>query len=419
MLSALAALPTDGGVTTAAISKEDAAGANAFAIRLLGQAAKTKPDVALSPWSVRTALGLVGLGAAGTTWDEVRKVTGLDRDPAVAAARLAAGVSGLSALEAVSGQTATGLFVGQEVRPLPAYVALASRVGAAVEAIDFKTGEPARAHINAWADAATGHRIKEVLPPGAVTPLTRLVIANALVMNARWATPFLGDQTFGRPFHEPGGKTTIVPMMFRKTEWVWKHQAAVDAVVLPYKDGRMELVLVVPTALDGLAPVEAALERGGLDPFLSGAAPTELSLYVPAFAQEASWELTDSLKALGLRTAFSGDADLSGIDGTRSLQLGAVHHRVAIELDETGTRAAAVTAAMVMLKGLSMEVPAVLVVDRPFLYFVREKPSGAIVFEGRVVHPTSKHAPVPAATEAVKSEPAHEMALPFGPAHGY
>ena len=122
-----AARVADGGVASDAVPAEDVAAANAFAVRLLRQAAKVQPDVALSPWSVRAVLGLVGVGAAGTTWDELRSVAGFDGDPAVAAGRLGAGTAALAGLEAMSGQSANGLFVGHDTTPLPAYLELATR----------------------------------------------------------------------------------------------------------------------------------------------------------------------------------------------------------------------------------------------------------------------------------------------------
>ncbi len=391
-----AAQGRDGGAD--AVPVEDVAGANAFALRLLRQAAKTQPDVALSPWSVRAVLGLVGVGAAGDTWEELRTVAGFDASQAVTAQRLGEGTAALGKLDAMSGLSANGLFVGHHTKPLPSYLALATTgLGATVESLDFADASAARDHINAWGDRNTGHRVPEVLPADAINDRTRLVATNALAMSAQWQAPFPVDLTAGRPFHGPGGRVTVVPMMSREGRWTWRHDEDFDVVLLPYRGERLELVLVVPTAQDGLESVEARLERQGLEAAVKGVAPEQLSLYLPAFTQEATWELKDALVALGLPTVFSPKADLSGINGAQDLYLAAVHHRVVIDLDETGTRAAAVTAAMLQTKGMLARVPAVLVVDHPFLYFVRERPSGAILFEGRVVNPKSKHAPVPAA----------------------
>ena len=154
--------------------------------------------------------------------------------------------------------------------------------------------------------------------------------------------------------------------------------------MLPYQDDRLSLLVVVPEpgAFDA---VEASLAGPWLDGIVAGLTAQDATYQIPRFTIDTNAPVKDALLALGMQTAFSGAADFSGIDGTRNLFVQDVLHKAFIAVGEKGTEAAAATAVPL---GRSAS-PFTLLADRPFFYFLRDEPTGAILFMGRVMDPTS------------------------------
>jgi serpin B len=379
-------------VTAEAVPPGEGARVAAFTVHLLS---RLPGDVVLSPWAVRTSLGLAALGARGTTLEELKVAAQLDADPETSARQLGLTTRALQQLPSLSGHAVSGVFVSSTTSLMPAWVALARSGGATeVQRVDFSTN--GLETINRWAANQTSERITEALPAGSVSRDTKLVVTSAMALDAVWQIPFPSDQTRRRPFRRPGQSDLQVPMMFsRNAPRPQKHTGAYAVAVLTCTDAHTELVLVVPNADDGLPALEATLLANGLDPVFEGLKTSRLDLYLPAFEQTASLRLRPALQAMGVHAAFQGDADFSGLNGDRSLLLADVFHAVKVEVNESGVRGAAVSAGDFEWK--SMNGPGFIAADRPFLYFVREVPSGVILFAGRVVNPAGQHDRVPAA----------------------
>jgi serpin B len=159
------------------------------------------------------------------------------------------------------------------------------------------------------------------------------------------------------------------------------------AVDLPYQDDRLSLLVVVPDS-GTFAAFESSLDAPKLDSIVAGLVPQAVMLGLPRFKIETSQGLGDLLKSLGMTSAFSyGPADFSGMDGTRNLYIAKVIHKAFIDVAEKGTEAAAATA-VTMSAGAAAPQGLRISVDRPFLYFLRDQPTGAILFMGRVLDST-------------------------------
>jgi serine protease inhibitor len=256
--------------------------------------------------------------------------------------------------------------------------------------VDFHH-DAARVTINKWVADATEHKIKELIA-NPIPSDTKLVITNAVYFKARWAEEFNVSATEQQPFFVAGGAQVRVPLM-RRVGYV--RLARLDGAMmaeLPYGDGRLVMHVVLPTARDGLAHLEEAYAKGALAKWIAALSSARVELMLPRFRTSSSFELAEKLSAHGMPKAFVyPGADFSGIDGTHDLFIGSVVHQAFVDVDEKGTEAAAATAVM-MRAGSAMptEKPVVFRADHPFLFFIRDTASGAILFAGRLVDPSAK-----------------------------
>jgi serpin B len=280
--------------------------------------------------------------------------------------------------------TANAIF-GQEGKTfmVPFLDTLARNYGAGMRVLDFE-GDPdgSRVTINDWVEDKTNDRIKDLLPEGSVTDATKLVLTNAIYFSAAWAEPFEASATADGPFWIGGDSQVVVPFLHGNHEQGYAAGDGWKAAELPYDGGQLSMVVIVP---DNLAAFEAALSPQLLDTIMDAMHAYALDLKLPKFRFDAPLGLKDVLVALGMTDAFNEAADFSGIDGTRNLLIQDVLHKGFVSIDEKGTEAAAATA--VLVGDTAAPEPATLVVDRPFLFLIRDKPTGAILFVGRVVDP--------------------------------
>jgi serpin B len=267
---------------------------------------------------------------------------------------------------------------------------LAVHYGAGLYVLDFEADpEGSREVINTWVEDVTEDKIVDLIPPGAIHEATRLVLTNAIYFSAAWATPFEVEDTAPRPFTTPEGAVDV-PTLHQVAELGYGEGPRFRAAELPYDGGQLSMVVVVPELLpeetgDPLSLLEAELTGAKLGEILDSLQAANVTLELPKFQYDAPLSLRDTLSELGMVDAFTTDADLSGIDGTRGLVISDVIHKGFVGIDEKGTEAAAATA--VIIDDSAAPEPAELIVDRPFLFFIVDRPTGAVLFVGRVVDP--------------------------------
>jgi serpin B len=268
----------------------------------------------------------------------------------------------------------------------PAYLeALAARFGAGLRLVDYvRETEAARRLINGWVDDQTEHRIPELIAQGLLDPSVRLTLVNAIYLKAPWLTPFPEQATAPAPFTRADGTTVEVPTMSLTASLPYADGDGWKAVELPYVGEALALTVVVP---DDLASFEVELDADAWTAIVGALEGRHVALEFPRFGIETKVELAKVLAALGMPTAFSGAADFSGITAAERLFISEVIHQANIDVDEKGTEAAAATA-VVMRATAAPEPPITLRVDRPFLFALRDVPTGAVVFLGRVGDPS-------------------------------
>ena len=395
----------------AAAGRAAAAADAAFGADLYRTLAGDAASMVFSPSSVASALRMALCGARGQTAAELARALHL----APSSRPEAAAVSGLSLVPAAR-DGGSAVFRApntvwvQSGLPLRAeFTGCLKQAAATLAGADFAAApDAARAEINQVIADQTAGKITGLLPPGAITALTRLVLASAVYLKAAWADPFPERATADAPFHldspddpgdagdpggaggapggKGGGRTLAVPMMHGTATRSYLRGDGYQAVLLPYRDIGLAMAVLLPDGpLAALRPKVAAAGLGGL---LAGTATHRVTLSLPRFRLEAAFDLIPALKRLGVIEAFGGGADFGGITGAAPLQIGAVAHKAYIDVDERGTEAAAATAVVIRAAAAMRPPPPVtMVVDRPFLFAIVDTSTSLPVFLGQVTRP--------------------------------
>jgi len=375
----------------AAVAADAAFGADMY--QLLAEDAA---DLVFSPANVASALRMALAGARGQTAAELARALHLDgssRPDDVAASGLyltSPWPDGGSGGGRPGGQPAifrapntVWVQFGLPVRA--EFTSRLSHAAATFASADFATAPgAARAEINRVIAGQTEGKITGLLPPDAITTLTRLVLASAVYLKAAWADPFPPGATSGAPFYPegPGGPARTVPMMRRTASRPYLRGDGYQAVLLPYRDIGLAMAVVLPDGpLASLRPKVAAAGLGGL---LAGTARRRVALSLPRFRRESAFNLIPPLRQLGVAAAFGDHADFGGITDAGPLRIGAVAHKAYIDVDEQGTEAAAATAVVATALAAFGTPPVTMIVDRPFLFAIIDTATGLPVFLGQV-----------------------------------
>lgn len=372
-----------------------AKGNRAFAVSLYKQLAAKPGNVFISPISIAGAFGPMAAGARGQTRAEIGKVLHFPAGDKVLNDSLG-GILRTLESDGAGHQVsiANALWASGNAAIKPAFVDMAKRsYDAEVEPLSFGDSAAAAARINTWVDRKTDGRIPKLFEPDAFDPDTMLVVTNAVYFLGDWKVSFDPSRTRSQPFYLADGTKRNVPMMSAgRIRAIYlgageAHQPAdaVELAELPYKGERLSMVIILPQELDGLPAVEAGLTADKLDKWLAridSAKPSlQDELQLPRMQFDSSYDLVDPLKALGMKVPFS-IANFTGMSD-KGLKISDVVHKTFVKVDEKGTEAAAATGIVVTTERDHWEFRA----NHPFLFLIRDKPTGAILFMGRFAEP--------------------------------
>ncbi len=343
-----------------------------LAARLYAALTTGAGNLALSPHSVGVALNLAAYGARGRTRGEIEAVVAGAGQP-------------VDGGEWVELSSANRLFGQQGLSWQPDLAEL-------LTVVDYADSETARAAINSWTSERTHERIPEIVPAGVLDEETLLVLVNALYLKAAWEDPFHATSTTDADFHLGSGAVVRVPTMLG---YVGAQVGAGEgwrSARLPYVGGTLAMTVVLPDP-GRLADVEALVVEHDWSELLEASSRDRLELRLPRFTVRSSARLGELLAALGMATAFTDDADFTGLTVDAPLKIGEVLHEAFVAVDEEGTEAAASTA-VVMQRGAGIPQPPVpFVVDRPFLFVIHTVEGGTPLFVGRVADPRREARP--------------------------
>lgn len=369
----------DGRNTTAAV-----AGLNEFAIDLYSTVLPDQPgNLVISPYSVSFALSMVYAGAGGETAAEMASVLHDDADDwheGINAYDLT--LDARTVGSPTTWTSANKVWVQEGLSLLDPFLdVLTGDYGSPLADANFSSDEQ-REIINRWVEGKTAERIPELFPAGSLSASTAMVLVNAVALDAPWEFPFDPEATRPGSFTLLDGTDVEVPMMHYDEFLPSGFTDEAVAVELPYGGGALSMVVIVPNDLEEF---ESTLTVETLDAVLDSIAEGGIHLTIPKWSARTHITLNKDLQALGMPSAFDpAAADFTGMTNGGGLYLDVVEHEAFIEVDEEGTRAAAATgAAMAESHGPTITV------DRPFLYLIRDRGAGTILFIGRVVDPTA------------------------------
>jgi serpin B len=395
-----------------------AAAANQVGIDLYRQLAADAPEsnLALSPYSIESALALAYAGAAGQTRKEMARVLHFppDDQPLQAAFASLRGSLDQIAEKSMDAMKRQGRFGGQmdaiewhaanRLFGQKDYDFRSSFLGllkdgydAPFEPADFRNhAEQERQRINSWVEDQTGNRIRDLIPEHGLSAKTRLALVNALYLKAPWESHFEERATTELPFYPGGERVETVPTMRKTTALAYMKGNGFTAVALPYQGGDLQFIILLPDERDGLGRLAEKITPQLLR-ICGRGLPQRVALYLPKFRLEGSTiPLAGKLQALGMRTAFDIPAGSANFDRAAPrrpddyLLISEVYHQAFIAVDEQGTEAAAATAVAMMFGAAARPNPPKPIevrVDHPFFFAVQHFASGVCLFFGSVTDP--------------------------------
>ncbi|MFO0940716.1 MAG: serpin family protein [Pirellulales bacterium] len=310
-------------------------------------------------------------------------------------------------------RNANGLWIDKSFVLKPEYQNLIRQsYSAALENVDFASNPAAQGEkINRWISDNTQQKINNIIPPGTITKITRLVLANAIYFRGTWQDPFDPGQTKPGRFQNIGNQQVEVPMMSKfcksgryaafqsdgapfetpRTLEVGSDPKAgypkdgFQVMELGYNGGDLQMWIALPQAKSGLKAMIESLDGSKLDNWDSALQHRDVTLVMPKFKLEATYDLQENLEQLGMKSAFDpNQADFSGMS-QETVFISKVLHKSFVDVNEKGTEAAAATVVM-MAPSAMAQVPFIpsFVADHPFLFMIRHRPSGTILFAGLV-----------------------------------
>ena len=369
---------------------------NTFAFDLYQSLQNQDGNLIYSPYSISLALAMTYAGARGETESQMAQTLHfLSQDqlhPAFNSLDLQLAERGKAQSEEETPfqlKIANAVWAEQTYPFLQGFLdTIALNYGAGVGLADFiNQYEAVRKEINDWVSDQTEDKIKDLIPEGVLNTDTRMVLVNAIYFKADWLSPFDADSTQDAPFHLLGGAEVTVPMMNQDAFIPYTKDDGWQAIELAYQGERAAMDIIVPDE-GRFEEVESNLDYETASAILSSLQPTSVTLALPKFKFESEFGLADRLKTLGMPDAFDPDkADFSGMSDRNDLYISAVIHKAFVAVDEKGTEAAAATAVIVGVTSAPL-FDVMLTIDRPFIFFIRDIPTGQILFVGRVLNPT-------------------------------
>lgn len=365
-----------------------------FAFDLYGEVQSRKPseNIFFSPFSISTAFAMAYAGAAGETATQMAHVLNFTNLPNVHEefSRLLDSLNDRQHDNAYTLHVANSLWGQQDYDFRPAFLnILRQSYGSPLRTVDFATRtDEARAAINAWVAAKTNDTIRDIVPQNALSELTRLTLVNAIYFKSSWMSVFQKSATREQPFFLLSGEQVTAPLMQQIDRFPYAETDQVQILELPYQRGELGMLIVLPKTKGSLPAIEAGMQFDRLRAWLAELRIRRVHAAIPKFQVETDLPLKDLLMRMGITHAFqAGKADFSGMHGARELFVHAALHKAFIDVDEQGTEAAAATAITVGVTAAMPEEPVVFRADHPFLFFIRDRKTGSILFMGRLAHP--------------------------------
>ncbi|MBU1203721.1 MAG: serpin family protein [Nanoarchaeota archaeon] len=381
---------------------------NQFAFELYSELNKAEgSNIFYSPYSISAALAMTYEGANGQTADEMKSVFHFPENN-ILRPNFAAIYNEINEKDKpYKLSTGNALWAQFDYPFLEEYINRVEQYyGGKAANVDFRQAEErekSRQTINTFIEEQTNNKIKDLIPKGILTGMTRLVLTNAIYFKGTWEWEFDKSDTRDQDFKITSTNIVKTPMMYMdpdKAKFNYADLQELQILELPYKGEDISMLILLPKQGEDydfetgeritfdytLKDIELSSQI--LEEYKAQMKETKLdSISLPKFEFDSKYFMKDTLSAMGMPTAFTFDADFSGMDGTLKLYIDKVIHQAYVKVDEEGTEAAAATAVIMDFKSTDMPRN-VFRADHPFIFIIQEKETGNILFMGRVTDPT-------------------------------
>lgn len=357
---------------------------NQHSLELTQQLYKPGANLFCSPYSLSAALAMTYAGASGLTASEMEKVMhypkGLTHEGFLMMSKRMAEINSKGKVK-----LAVANALWNRLKLHPDYLAITKKYYNA-EVYPLTSEVP----INAWASKNTNGKIPKVLEPGDITPLVKLILTNAIYFKCDWVKKFDKENTQEALFYQSNKSTSACSLMYAKDEFKYAQFDGYQAIELPYSGDDLSMVVLLPKRESSLKQLLQSLKTKELDTHLRALRSQQVELWLPKFKLETSYELKDVLMQMGMNAPFK-KADFSKMTKDKTpLEISRIIQKAFVEVNEKGTEAAAVTVVMMVVESSierhHVEIPQFRA-DRPFLFLIRDKQTGAILFTGGLEKP--------------------------------
>ena len=366
-----------------------------FGAKLYPHLVKAKGEgenLIMSPFSVSSVMAMALAGARSGTADQMKTGLGLEHEAQITHNGYDDVLSLLKSNEDFTLEAANKLYAQSGFDLLESYQEMAkSHYKAPVESLNFAEAEASRKVINDFVEEHTQQKIKDLIPSGVLDALTRLVLVNAVYFKGNWADQFNPKHTTKEKFTVSPTESVEVDMMHKTAEFNATYAKDLfDATILevPFKGDRLSMYFILSKKPEEFAAMEEKFPSFDFVN-LNLSQKVKFDVHIPKFKLETSHNLNAPLQALGMTDMFdSNSADFSGISGKQDLFVSDVLQKAFIEVNEEGSEAAAATGAIMMTRMMVMNPR--LLCNRPFLFVIKDKLTGMVLFNGRVVNPNKQ-----------------------------
>ncbi len=382
---------TSGGDLTA-LDKSVVASANTFGFKLFSKVsnAEMNKNTFISPFSVSMAFGMALNGAKGATLDSLKQTLG---DAGLSMDEINQSYKNISATltsldPTVAFQIANSIWYRSGFQVTQKFLDdNKTYLDAEVASLDFSQPSAVQA-INNWVDTKTHGKITSIL--NAISPEMVMYLINAIYFKGAWTYQFDPQYTKDDLFTCADGSTVSCRLMSQKATFAYYTDSELQAIDLPYGDRMFSMTVVLPRIGTSIDQFAAALTEEQWNTILAGMDSSEVDLFMPKFKLEYERTLNQELKSLGMTIAFTEFADFTGITPGGGIMISEVKHKTFVEVNEEGTEAAAVTSIGFATSSPDGPTTPIMLIDRPFIFAIREHQSGTILFIGKIENPSTQ-----------------------------
>lgn len=366
---------------------------NDFTFKTYSQLKKEPGNLFFSPFSISTALSMAAEGARGETLEEMQSVLELSSDSLATRKGFERLLNSLNDRNASYNLSiANAIWIEKKFSVRQEFSsALSTYYHALAQQADFANNpDGERTSINDWVAGRTNNKILDLIPQGGLDTLTRLVVVNAIYFKGDWAQQFDKNETQNATFFVSQSRNVSVPIMHisRSENASYYSNNELKALEIDYQGDDLSMLILLPNADRSLSDIEAGLSSTEITDIRAQLIRKPVQVWLPRFSMTGSIEMSNLLNELGMKSAFDpAIADFSGINSNGGLYISGIYHKAFINVNETGTEAAAATAVIVGIT--SIEVIPEFRADHPFIFFIIDKRTDTILFMGRVADPTS------------------------------